>query len=208
MRIFIEDFDIKIIFSSILVIIILLGIIVFLIIKYFNKKSLKNKNNNIQIVESTLGIGNNTITLRPNYEDLQIAYKLWVELSTRKIGLKIDFENDVISEIYDSWYDFFKLTRELIKNIPVSKIRQNRSTNKLVDISVDVLNIGLRPHLTKWQSRFRCWYNNKIKNIKETQSPQDLQKKFPHYKDLIEDMNEVNQNLINYCNLLEKIYKN
>lgn len=207
-RIFIENFDIKIIFSLTLLIIILFGIIVFLFVKYFNKKNSKNKTtNNIQIVESTLGIGNNTITLKPNYEDLQIAYKLWVELSTRKIGIKIDFEHDVINEIYNSWYEFFKITRELIKNIPVSKIRKNQSTRKLVKISIAILNKGLRPHLTKWQARFISWYNINFEKYKDL-TPQEIQEKFSNYNELKEEMGEVNKFLIEYKKVLEIIYKN
>ena len=76
-----------------------------------------------EINEAAIGIGSNRVTIKPNYQDMQIAYELWVELSTRKIGLPIDLDNDVIEEIYDSWYEFFKLTRELVKCIPISKIR-------------------------------------------------------------------------------------
>lgn len=68
------------------------------------------------------------VKIAPNYQDMQIAYKLWIELSTRKIGLKIDLNNDVIIEIYNSWFEFFKITRELIKEIPISKIQNNDNT--------------------------------------------------------------------------------
>jgi hypothetical protein len=75
-------------------------------------------------------------------------------LSTRKIGLQIDLKQDVIVEIYDSWHNFFTITRELIKDIPVSKV-QAPSTRKIITLSVNLLNEGLRPHLTTWQARFR-----------------------------------------------------
>ena len=102
-----------------------------LIIVYILYKKMKVNSSNIEISEASLGIGNNIIKFKPNYTDLQIAHKLWVELSTRKIGLKIDLENDVIVEIYNSWYDFFGITRELIKNIPVSKIH-NKNTKLII----------------------------------------------------------------------------
>src|SRR5690242_3692563 len=77
-----------------------------------------------EINEAEIGVGSQKIKIKPNYEDVQIAYKLWVELSTRKIGLPIDLNDDVIVEVYNSWYEFFKVTRDLIKSIPVSKVRK------------------------------------------------------------------------------------
>ena len=76
----------------------------------------------MEIDEAEIGIGDQKIRLKPNEVDRQIAYQVWVELSTRKIGLEIDPDHDVISEIYDSWYSFFSVTRELIKDVPATKI--------------------------------------------------------------------------------------
>ncbi len=98
-----------------------------------------------EIDEAELGIGDQKIKLRPNVVDKQIAYKIWVELSTRKIGLPIELDNDVISEVYDSWFSFFSVTRELIKDVPVSKF-QRKETEMIIRLSIDVLNYGLRPH--------------------------------------------------------------
>jgi len=154
-------------------------------------------NNSFDIDETEIGIGNNKIKIKPNFGDYQIAYQIWVELSTRKIGLPIDFENDVIEEIYDSWYEFFKITRELIKEIPIRKYQQSKSTQELVRIAVEVLNEEMRPHLTKWQAKYRKWVS--IQNDKSPEkSPQDIQKEFPEYDQLVEEMKTVNQSLINY----------
>ena len=92
--------------------------------------------------------GSQKLRLKPNLTDRQIAYAIWVELSTPKIGLPIDFDNDVISEIYDSWFNYFSVTRELIKGVPVNKFR-NDSTLQIINISIEVLNEGIRPHLTR-----------------------------------------------------------
>jgi len=159
-----------------------------------------------EIDEAELGIGTAKVKIKPNYEDLQIAYKLFVELSTRKIGLPIDIEHDVIVEIYNSWYEFFRITRELIKSIPASKIERNESTRKLVHIAIEVLNIGMRPHLTKWQARFRKWYKLESEaKENESMSPQDIQKRFPEYRILAEDLQKVNKNLIAYKDKLDEM---
>ena len=159
-----------------------------------------------EIDEAELGIGNAKVTVKPNREDLQIAYKLWVEANTRKVGLPLDPEHDVIVEIYDSWFEFFKITRELIKEIPASKVKGQESTRKLVTIAVEVLNVGIRPHLTQWQAKFRRWYELESKNSENSKlSPQEIQRKFPYYKVLIEDLNKVNKRLINYQHTLSEI---
>lgn len=159
-----------------------------------------------EIDEATIGIGNSRVSIRPNNEDMQIAYKLWVELSTRKIGLSIDLDNDVIEEIYDSWYEFSGLARELVKGIPISKIRKDKSTRELVKIAVEVLNEGIRPHLTKWQARFRKWYTSQVQDKANVKlSPQDCQRKYPEYDELTKDLLEVNSRLIKYREILEEL---
>lgn len=149
-----------------------------------------------EIDATEFGFGDHKVSFKPNNIDRQIAYSIWVELSTRKVGLPIELDDDVVAEIYDSWYAFFGVTRELIKDIPVSKVRQD-STGKIISLSIEVLNEGLRPHLTKWQARFRHWYDAQMVT-KSDVSPQDVQKKFPDYEALSADLLEVNQRLRNY----------
>lgn len=159
---------------------------------------------NFEIDEAQFGLGKQKLTLRPNDTDRQIAYKIWVELSTRKIGLPIDLDNDVISEVYDSWYGFFAVTRELIKDIPVSKFRR-KDTEKIIRLSIEVLNRGIRPHLTKWQARFRRWYERSLDAEGHLDlAPQEVQKNFPEYEMLKDDLLRINQQLIRYR---EKMYE-
>jgi hypothetical protein len=155
-----------------------------------------------EIDQAEVGIGATKLKLAINETDRQIAYKIWVELSTRKIGLPIDLEHDVISEVYDSWHTFFSVTRELVKDVPVNKFRR-KETEEIVRMSIGVLNDGLRPHLTRWQARFRRWY---VKASEHTDfgehSPQEIQQKFPKYDELQKDLLEVNQRLMAYRKLM------
>ena len=143
-----------------------------------------------------IGIGDTTVSFKPNRTDRQIAYAIWVELSTRKIGLVIDPEHDVISEVYDSWYSFFGVTRDLIKEVPAHKLK-SKGTRAIVRTSVQVLNEGLRPHLTQWQARFRRWLEATLKED-DFREPQLVQQEFPKYGDLVKDMLEINAKLIEY----------
>lgn len=188
-----DDWSLSLHFSPIAVVSIAAVVFVaWLVVRlYFHRKLV-----DFEIDSAEFGLGDQKISLKPNDTDRQIAYSIWVELSTRKIGLPIDVEDDVIAEIYDSWYAFFSVTRELIKDIPVSKVRSD-STSKIINLSVEVLNEGLRPHLTKWQARFRHWYDRQLDKTDDV-DPQGLQKKFPAYDALTADMVSVNKRLIKY----------
>jgi hypothetical protein len=153
---------------------------------------------NFEIDQAEFGLGDQKITLKPNDLDRTVAYRIWVELSTRKIGLPIDLKDDVIEEIYNSWYEFFSITRELIKDVPVSRVRQ-ASTRKIINLSIEVLNSGLRPHLTRWQARFRRWYSYQLEFDREAAlHPQDIQQNFPDYQELVADMMIINERLMAY----------
>lgn len=159
-----------------------------------------------EIDQAEIGTGTGKLRLRPNMTDRQVAYAIWVELSTRKIGLPIDFDHDVIAEIYNSWYEFFAVTRELVKSIPVNKVRHD-STQKIIKISIEVLNEGLRPHLTMWQARFRRWYEKELNKTSGdlVVDPQEIQRNFPRYDELMADMERVNQRLISYRSHMRRL---
>lgn len=157
---------------------------------------------NFEIDQADIGVGKSKFSFRPNTTDRQVAYAIWVELSTRKVGLPIDLDHDVIAEIYDSWYEFFSVTRDLVKTVPVAQVKR-RSTQAIIKLSIEVLNEGLRPHLTHWQARFRKWYEREVRRYEEATGdtvldPQQIQSAFPKFEELKADMIRVNQALIKY----------
>ena len=159
------------------------------------------------VVEVNINLGGiGCMKICPTWEDIQIAHQIWTELVTRKAAIPLDPENDVIAEIYDSWYALFQRTRQLIGDIPGKCIRREKSTQQLVKIATDSLNLGLRPHLTKWQARYRNWWRNADEALK-TSTPQEHQKKFPQYDQLVTEMLEVNKQMIDYASQLQKLVK-
>ncbi len=180
-------------------------LLVLLLLFIWQAMRYRNLFQKFEIDQAEVGIGTNKLKLSINETDRQIAYKIWVELSTRKIGLPIDLENDVISEVYDSWHTFFTVTRELVKDVPVNKFRR-KETEEIVRLSIGVLNDGLRPHLTKWQARFRRWYGNAAEHADFVdQSPQEIQQKYPNYEELQADLMEVNKRLIAYRKMMYEL---
>lgn len=156
--------------------------------------------------QAEFGIGDTKITLKPNIIDRQVAYSIWVEVSTRKIGLAIDLDHDVVSEVYDSWYAFFSITRDLLKTVPADRAK-DPSTKEIIQLSIDLLNIGLRPHLTAWQARFRGWYEYQLGLAENVgKSPQEIQTAFPNWEELKADLLLVNQRLMNYRRDIRKVF--
>ena len=167
----------------------------------------KNLFHKYDLVRLNVQLGNvGSVELRPNNEDVQIAHRIWTELITRKAAQPIDIEHDVIVEIYNSWYALFGRVRQLISESPGHMLRKEKSTQELVRIATQTLNNGLRPHLTRWQARFRHWYEQCPESVKQN-CPQDCQKEFPHYAELIADIKTVNaQELIQYAVSWKKLF--
>jgi hypothetical protein len=160
-----------------------------------------------EVVEAELDLAKiGKVTLKPNHQNVQIAHQAWVELTTRKAALLFDEDHDVVVEVYDSYYQLFAHLRDLTKNIPAHKLRKCADTRKLVEIMIRVLNEGLRPHLTRWQARFRRWYNDALKaSANSHKSPQEIQKQFPEYAALAKDLKQLQVDVVKYAQFLREI---
>lgn len=177
-------------------IIIVAALVIYLIIKLI-LKLIKGR-----VSIKTITINGISVDLECNSYVKKLANEVWIELSTRKIALPFDEENDVIVEVYNSWYEVFKRFREILKELPINN---NKEVEKLSLLILKILNEELRGHLTKWQARFRKWYKENENIIGE--APQEIQKKYPQYEELIKDLKRVNNNMIIFTEELDKIRK-
>lgn len=131
-------------------------------------------------------------------EAFRIAYQLWFEMGTRKIGEPIDPATDLIHEIYDSWYAFFKIARELAKTIPLHRDPTDPALRRLVQLAQAVLNHGLRPHLQRWQGKFRTWHTAGEPALAPVLTPQAAQALFPEWAALRDDLTATSRRLMTY----------
>ena len=188
------------------IIVILLMIICLVLIPLFIKwirNKIKFKYFSMKISEINLGIGNGSIIIKVDHQVQELAFRIWSEMATRKVGIKIDTENDIIEEVYNSWYKFFSIVRDNLKELNGYNLN---IAQDFIDLSLRVLNEGMRPHLTKWQGKFRKWYSiNSRKEVYENKTPQEIQSMFPEYKELIEDMVSTNLKMIQFKEELYKI---
>lgn len=171
----------------------------------------KKARKNFSIHEMSVDISSKpkmTFKVKRSSENLYIANRIYLELVTRKAALPFEEDNDVIIEVYNSWYTLFKTIRDEIKNVPGDYLKSHDSTDALMGLTINILNNGLRPHLTNYQAKFRKWHTNEIeKSENNLLSPQEIQKKYPDYDELVNDLKNVNQILIGYSIELKKLIK-
>ncbi len=151
-----------------------------------------------------------TFNVERNTQNLYIANRIYMELITRKAALEFEEDKDVIIEVYNSWYKLFNIIREEIKNVPGDYLINHDSSKALIGLTEKILNLGLRPHLTAYQVKFRKWYTSETKKLTNMNlTPQEIQKTYPYYADLVVDLKKVNKVLIDYSkDLLTLIQKN
>jgi hypothetical protein len=143
-----------------------------------------------------------------NFDNLYIANRIHIELTTRKAAILIDENNDSIEEIYDSWYKLFNIIRDEIKTVPGKYLKDHDPTKALIGLTRKILNDGLRPHLTEHHAKFRKWLlNAKEEAANKRLTPQELQRMYPDFENLVTSMKEVNLILANYANELDKLIK-
>jgi hypothetical protein len=180
-------------------------IIIFLFSIFFIYPSIKKYKGKYKFEESEIGWGGFKLKIKPSFEDLQVAYKLWIEISTRKLGNKIDKNYDLIKKINESYYEFFKIARNILKEIPVEKIT-NKETQKIISLLLDILNQEIRPYLTKWHPEVEKWYRDNLENYKNL-NPVEFEQKFPKYNELMEDLLQLNQKIIELNNSLQNLIR-
>lgn len=144
----------------------------------------------------------------PDSETRRVAHQAWVEIKSRKVGLPFQEGADVIVEVYNSWYQLFGVLRELAKSVPADRIHDCEDTRNLVALLLRALNEGLRPHLTKWQARFRRWYDAAaVHEANKNKSPQEVQEAYPQYTELIAELRTVSQEFVQFADSLERIVR-
>jgi hypothetical protein len=148
--------------------------------------------------------GYGTVKLRRTDEVVRIAHEAWTEIITRKAGLAFDPDNDLIVDVYDSWYELFGELRSLTRSVSGETLRASADARQLVDLLVNVLNKGLRPHLTVHQARFRRWLEAQPGDA-EGRDPQDVERSYPRYDELVDDLNRVHSEVVRFADQLHTL---
>jgi hypothetical protein len=205
-RIAFESKQPSLIISSDWIFIVIIIVIVFTLI--FLKRGLSKLFRWYNLEVEISGIPKVTFKVERNYENLFIANRIHIELTTRKAAILINENDDSIEEIYQSWYNLFNIIRDEIKTVPGKYLKDHDPTKALIGLTIKILNDGLRPHLTEHQAKFRRWLENAKKEpANKNFSPQEIQMNYPDFTNLVSSMKAVNLILANYAAELDKLIK-
>lgn len=143
------------------------------------------------------------ITYSASNQDRIVAWKLYVQLKTRKAALIFDENEDVIADVYESLYNIFPLSRDLLTNLPLDEIERKSG---VADLVFRVLNDGIRPHLTKWQADYLRWWSfAKEDSHNRDLRPQEIQKGYSKYSELVSELKSANSELNKFADDLLSI---
>lgn len=189
--------------------ILLFGVLLYFLIRYLIRRLIKSNKIHKEVVpvklKYTFAGTEVEYSINRNFQNIEIAHRMYVELITRKAAIPID-ANDVIIEVYNSWYTLFQTTREELKKLSGEMLLDNQVSKDLIKLLSDILNKGLRPHLTEHQAKFRKWYNSAIVlEENKCKTPQKIQSEYEDYNNLFNSMKVVNNLLIEYSKRLEEI---
>jgi hypothetical protein len=92
------------------------------------------------------------------------------------------------------------VTRDLLLNLPPREFAREEGVASLL---LRVQNDGLRPHLTHWQADFRRWWDRAL-SLEENKdrSPQEIQRDYRRYTELVNDLKRTNTELSKYADEL------
>ncbi|MDA8163045.1 MAG: hypothetical protein M0022_09125 [Desulfobacteraceae bacterium] len=188
--------------------IIIAAVIIFLLLAIYVKRNFSKWFRWHEMEIEISGTPKVAFKVERNNENLYIANRIYIELTTRKAAIPVDENKDVIEEVYDSWYKLFGIIRDEIKSLPGEYLREHDPTSALLGLTRKILNEALRPHLTEYQAKFRRWLEIQKTNPKnKDKSPQELQREYPDFENLVKSMKEVNKILIAYADELDKLIK-
>lgn len=147
------------------------------------------------------GLGSATFDLTP--KDRIAAWKLHVQLVTRKAALPFDPKEDVIADVMASLHELFQVTRDLLLEMSPTN---SADRNGVAGLIVRVLNMGIRPTLTRWHADYRRWWDSAVQLPgNASRSPQDIQRNYPRYAELVTDIGRMNIELSKFSDELALI---
>jgi len=110
-----EGFFSLVINFYLLIVIIILIFFTHFVIKKINKR--KHKYTKMELIKLKYSFSGQEVEyeIKKDFNNIEIAHRIYVELITRKAALPIDEANDVITEVYNSWCSLFQITRHYLQ---------------------------------------------------------------------------------------------
>jgi len=170
------------------------------IVKYAKKrgkeiKSLAATELTIDGVEAN--IAGQKLSFKANVER-KAAWKLYVELYTRIATQELRMSEGFLREALTSLHDIFKITREILKEAGPAVADGEQS---LGFYAMAILNMELRPLLSKWHPLLSDWEARKPADCSAIEHEQKWTKNI----EIRRDLERLRVSLMEYCQALAKL---
>jgi hypothetical protein len=91
-----------------------------------------------------------------------LAWKTYVELTTRISGNRLASKEGIVREALSSLHQAFSEIRSLLKNIDLEKIDQKNSNYTATSLILIIMNSRIRPFLSKWHPLLQQHENENV----------------------------------------------
>ena len=128
-----------------------------------------------------------SMTFVVNAEYRRVAWKLFVETSTRIATQPLGFEEGFLREALNSLHSIFGTTRELLK---VMEPSPGNGGTTVEMFAFDMLNNELRPFLSKWHPQLQAF---------EAQHQDKMESEWDKNQECRQELEEVRKHLLRYA---------
>ena len=152
---------------------------------------------NVKLDVRLPGIGGIEGTWEPDESEIRAAWELYVEMVTRTPLGSVSRDEGSARETLTSMYSLFDTTRDILKKHGPSVARpKNGRELSFGYLAVSMLNLTLRPFLTKWHLKLSEW---------ETVNANLPIAEWPDSCDFLRSLNDTRGQLLQYAGLFAEV---
>jgi hypothetical protein len=138
----------------------------------------------------------------PNENEWQAAWEMYVELITRISVAELRKDEGLLREALSSLYSLFETTRNVLRKYgPAVATPKGPDDLSFGYLAVTILNMVLRPLLSKWHPLLLDYENSREKTV----SPLKHEQSWEKAEELRKALNDTRKILIDYANLLAQV---
>jgi hypothetical protein len=90
-------------------------------------------------------------TWEPDEREMEAAWEMYIELSTRVSTQALNDDEGILREALGSLHDLFPITREILRRHgPTVARKKGKGNHSFAELAIYVLNYAIRPLLAKW----------------------------------------------------------
>ncbi len=131
----------------------------------------------------------------PDPTQRRAAWELYIELVTRVAVRSLDLDQGSIREAMNSLYSIFQTTREILRRYGPEV---GAAKNTVGGIAIAVLNVGIRPFLSKWHPALQSYEAQRP----ATTAPKDWERAWSEEVKLRAELEKLRENLADYAKAL------